>query len=381
MPGRHVRAARHPRGMRWLLGAGALLVAGAAGFATSPANASTTVNAQLSLSGVATKANVLGGSLVGIHPSDKVNFTASALPTAGLENIPALGSLLNTLLNPLLGQYQVVVNFSSSFPGGAQTVTLGGPTTGKCAGLSAKAFTFPNKGTYNFTWKVQYVLPLLLGCTKTSLSDTDLNQLATAGVKINASNQWVGQIVVADNPPAGGISIQLPSVQISPSLPVVGQLPALSIPGATLPTLKVAIPDLTKTGTKSSGTSAKTTKPGAGINYTQPGLSIPEQVVPKGAGDAGGGAGVGGYFPGVLPGSGSQLGNLPGLQNTNSAAGATAPGVTSQDSTGKNKTIDLASSSKSPSAQLPVILAIFSIIALALVAGTYARLFLLRRRT
>ncbi|HEV7206488.1 MAG TPA: hypothetical protein VGN18_17920, partial [Jatrophihabitans sp.] len=55
--------------------------------------------------------------------------------------------------------------------------------------------------------------------------------------------------------------------------------------------------------------------------------------------------------------------------------------VVTQDSTGKNKTIDLASADKSPSGQLPVILAILAIIALAMVAGTYARLYLIRRST
>src|SRR5579875_294043 len=199
MPGRHSapRAPRAPRAqrvkvlrsrLRWLAAAAALAMSGALLLAWSPAGASNTVDAQLSLSGVATSANIAGGTEIGVHPGDTVTFKASALPTAGLDNIPSLGPVLANALGGLLGQYQVVVSFDSSFPGGAQTVTLGGPTTGKCAGKPSVSFNFPNKGTYSFTWKVQYVLPILLGCSKDGLSDTDLNLLAKAGVKLNATN-------------------------------------------------------------------------------------------------------------------------------------------------------------------------------------------------
>jgi hypothetical protein len=109
-------------------------------------------------------------------------------------------------------------------------------------------------------------------------------------------------------------------------------------------------------------------------SYHPPALTVPEQVVPQGDGNAIFGAGGGGFNAGALPGT--QLGNLAPISG--STATASAP-LTTQDSAGKNKTIDLASSTKAPSGQLPVILAILAIIALALVAGTYARLFLLRR--
>ncbi|MDT4913896.1 MAG: hypothetical protein QOC66_3024, partial [Pseudonocardiales bacterium] len=243
MPGRHQTAPRSRPRLRWLVGLAGLSVAAATMLAFSPAGAATTVNAQLSLTGVATSANIAGGSQIGVHPGDTVNFKASALPTAGLENIPALGSLLNSLLSPLLGQYQVVASFSSSFPGGAQTVTLGGPATGTCKGLPAKAFTFPNKGTYAFTWKVQYVLPALLGCAKNGVSNANLNLLQKVGVALNATNSWVGKIVVADNPPKGGISIQLPGVSVAPNI-AGQQLPTLGVPGVSLPTLGVQVPNL-----------------------------------------------------------------------------------------------------------------------------------------
>ncbi len=103
-----------------------------------------------------------------MHPGDTVDFKASALPTAGLDNIPALGSLLSGVLNTLLGsQFQVVVSFDSGFSRASpniagQTLTLGGPTSGSCKGAADKAVTFPQTGTYSFTWTVQYVPP---GCS------------------------------------------------------------------------------------------------------------------------------------------------------------------------------------------------------------------------
>ena len=90
---------------------------------------------------------------------------------------------------------------------------------------------------WSFTWSVQYVLPGLFGCTKNGLNSTSMNQLQQAGIAINASNQWVGQVVVATDPPKGGISIQLPGIGAAPSLPVVGQLPGMSIAPQAAPTI------------------------------------------------------------------------------------------------------------------------------------------------
>ena len=384
MPGRHqLPPVRRPR-LRWLAsGAGGAIVA-AMLFAFFPASASadTTVNAQLSLTGVATKDNVAGGSQIGVHPGDTVDFKASAVPTAGLENIPALGSLLNNLLGPLGSTlYQVEVTFPSSFPGGAQTVKLGGPTSGACKGVPAKAIRFPDKGTFSFTWKVHYLAVGLLGCKDNGISDANLNLLRQAGVALNASNSWVGKIVVADNPPKGGISIQLPGVSVAPS--VAGhQLPTLGVPGVNLPTLGVGIPDL-NVGGKTPGSGGGKTTPPAGGSTSSGGtgneLPVPARVVPSGQGDAVFGNVGGGYFPGALPNT-SALGGGPAKLLPVSASGSSsaAPAV-NQDSTGKDKTIDLASNKAQSTGQFSVILAIIAIIALSVVAATYARLYLLRR--
>jgi hypothetical protein len=380
MPGRHQAAAsgRRPR-LRWLVAVAGGAVVGATLLAITPAAASSTVSAQLSLSGVATSANVLGGSEIGVHPGDKVVFKASALPTAGLENIPSLGPLLENLLATALGQYQVVVKFGSAFPGGAQTVTLGGPTTGNCAGLPSKSFTFPDKGTYAFTWKVQYVLPSLLGCAKNGLSDTDLNQLAKAGVALNANNSWVGKIIVADNPPKGGISIQLPGVSVAPN---IGghQLPTLGVPGVTLPTIAVPVPNLTSAvpGAGGSGNGGKTQKPTPAPVENNP-IPVPAQVVPgvNGGGLLGGG---GGYNVGALPGLGSVQGAGNGGQLP-TAASSPSPALKNaadQNPGAKRKTVELAASRPASTGEVWVVLAIVAVIALAFVAATYARLYLMR---
>jgi hypothetical protein len=368
--------------VRWLVGLAGISIAAATALAFTPAGAATTVNAQLSVTGVATASNIAGGSQIGVHPGDTVDFKASALPTAGLENIPALGSLLNSLLSPLLGQYQVVVAFGPSFPGGAQTVTLGGPKTGACKGLPSKSFTFPNKGSYSFTWKVQYVLPALLGCAKNGISSANLNLLQKVGVALNATNSWVGRVVVADNPPKGGISIQLPGVSVAPNI-AGHQLPTIGVPGITLPTIGVQIPNLNPSK-PAGGNSGGGAGSGGTTVPTLPGnvVPVPAQVVPRGSGD-----GVfydGAFNAGALPGTDSQGGNsglLPiGTGNGGSSAkkAASAAAAPDQKSTGKHKTIDLASG-RSSTGQLSVVLAIIAIIALTLVAATYARLYVLRK--
>ena len=382
MPGRHQSAPGSRPRLRWLVGLAGISVAAATALAFSPAGAATTVNAQLSLTGVATASNIAGGSQIGVHPGDTVDFKASVLPTAGLENIPALGGLLNSLLSPLLGQYQVVATFSSSFPGGAQTVTLGGPKTGACKGLPSKAFTFPNKGTYSFTWKVQYVLPALLGCQKNGVSSSNLNLLEKVGVALNATNSWVGTIVVADNPPKGGISIQLPGVSVAPNI-AGHQLPTLGVPGISLPTLGIQVPNLnpSKPGSGNGGGGSTS---GGTVVPTLPGnvVPVPAQVVPRGSGD-----GVftdGGFNAGALPGTDLQSGggsNLLPISTGNgktTAPAAAAAAAPDQKSSGKHKTIDLASG-RSSTGQLSVVLAIIAIIALTLVAATYARLYVLRK--
>lgn len=383
MPGRHQERPLGRRGLRWLSGAAGLAVAGAAVFAMTPASAAgSTTPAQLSLSGVATQGNVLGGTTIGVHPGDTVDFQASALPTAGLTNIPTIGAALNSLLGGLTGsQYQVVAHFSASFPGGARTVTLGGPTSGQCKGATDLPVTFPSTGTYAFSWTVQYVAPGLFGCSVGGPNGSDLNLLKSAGVALNAANQWTGQIVVATNPPPPGISIQLPSLGAAPSLPVVGNLPTLSLPSLTLPTIPLNVPSIvsglplpgapgSSSGNPGGGTSGGGTSPVVPVPAPT-GECVPCEVVPNPTAFPGFGA------VGPDAGSVTHLGSLlPDGQGASSAA--PQPSSSSAPVTTTTKTIDLAAN-KAPAAQMPVVLAIIAIIALSLVTATYARLYLLRR--
>jgi hypothetical protein len=369
MSGRH-QSSSVPRGRRALFSAvAAVTVAGlgALTLAFAPtASASTTTKAQLSLSGVATQSSPTGGSTVGIHPGDSVSFTASSAPTAGLDAL-GLSDLVSGVLN-LLATYQVQVDFSG-LPGGAKNTVLRGNT--------AKTFTFPKVGTYNFTWSAQSVG--LLGVVPINL---DGNQLKQAGIALNASNQYVGKIVVATDPPKGGISVQLPSVKVAPSLPVVGQLPTVSAPGIQAPTLSVSVPNLNPSK-PSRGSSAPSSGSKGGSTASKPAtvtndVPVPDRVVPNGDGNSvyGSTGGYGtdsGYYPGALGDTTSKLTTGSGGSAVSKSGSATT------NTKAKPKTVELASSRPS-SGQLPVILAIVAMIALVLVAGTYARLFLIKRQ-
>jgi hypothetical protein len=360
--------------VRWIAAVMALAVSGGIALAMAPANASSsTVRAQLSLSGVATQSNVLGGTTVGIHPGDTVDFQASALPTAGLDNIPTIGPALDKALVTLLGaQFEVVLTVGSSFPGGTHTVTIGGK--GHCAGVPDLPITFPAAGTYTFSWTVKYVLPGLLGCTANGVSDTSLNLLKKAGVALNATNQWVGAIVVATNPPAGGISIQLPGVSIAPNI-AGHQLPAVGLPGIALPTIPIDIPNLGNGLPKLPGA--------GGAGGLGGGNCVPCAVVPNtGLGPVGGSLGDSANQSGLGSVGTGVAANVPANVAANAPANVPAAGNSAKTAANvpiiATKEVTLAAN-KSSSGQLPVILALLAIIGLAVVTATYARLFLFRR--
>lgn len=366
------RRADHARrpGLRWLAGAVGLAVAALTVLVMQPAGAAAvTVRAQLSLSGVVTATSPLGGSTVGVHPGDSVTFQASLTPTAGLDAL-GLGALVDALNTA--GGITEVADFSQ-LPGASKLDTA---TTKASAyalsGTKSATFTFPTAGTYHFTWTARNLLGVI---------SLDGNQLAAAGIKLNAQNQYVGEIVVADNPPQGGISLQLPGVSVAPSLPVVGQLPTVGVPNVTAPTIPVAVPTIAP-GLPGSGGSAKSGgTPSSGVNYTPPGLTIPEQVVPKGDGAVAGpdlnadpNLSLGG-FGNPLPAAGS---NSTGTPHP-SASAATEPAAVPAGHAVSERPVEIAASPQSPSGQMPVILAIVAIIALSLVTATYARLYLLRK--
>ena len=373
MPGRHKSSTDRAGGARRLIG-----LAGIATLLFSltlmvPADASSTDSVQLSLTGLVDNNNPAGGSQIGIHPGDSINFSASAAPTAKIKSIAdtfVLGGVLNSLLGTT--GFQVTANFAN-LPGGHSNTVV--------TDRSRLHFTFSRVGNYSFTYKAQKVSVNLLGQKTIATVSLDGNQAKKAGVELNASNQYVGTIVVAKNPPAGGISVQLPSVSVHPK--VAGhQLPKITLPGVRLPTVRVPVPSLNKTKkstgtTKGSGSGSTSGGTAAGADKNQL-LPVPARVF--GAGTTGGSAGGGGFAGTGLQGS-SPVGN--GQQLSLGSAGSsggngTSNALGSQAAQSKKAAQDLAAN-KPPSAQLPIVLAILAVIALALVAATYARLFLLRR--
>src|SRR5882757_3815259 len=373
-----MRIGRSGRTARWLAGAVGLGIAVGTVVIAHPAGASTTVPTQLALSGIVTGKSPIGGSVVGIHPGDAIDLKAApaGLSTEGLNNIGIpLGDLLGSLIGTLVG-YQVVLHLPATFPGGKREVKLG-----PCGGKTDLKVAFPNKGTYNFTWSAYSVTVLpLLGCTLNQLK-LDGNQLKQAGVELNATNQWVGKIVVATDPPGGGLSVQLPGVSVSPKVGGVS-LPQVGLPGVNTGTLPVSLPSAglglpTPTPTPSTPSGGSS----GGINYTPPPGSIQDSVMPKGYGTPDDGL----HNPdsalnsvlqnGLRGGTGAVPNDLSGV------SGAAAPGASGAVPAPRPRTgqpIDLAAN-KAPAGQMPVLLAILAIIALSLVTATYARLYLMRR--
>lgn len=359
---------RAGRPRRWIAGAVGLAAAAAAiGLVATPAGAATTVNAQLSLSGVATATSPVGGSTIGIHPGDSVSFAAATAPTAGLEKL-GLSSLLTGLSGGITG-YQVVADFSH-LPGGAANTTLG------YHGRASVTFTFAKTGTYDFTWTAKSLQ--LLGLVPISL---DGNQLAKAGVKLNAANQYVGQVVVSANPPAGNIGVQLPSVGATPQVGPV-RLPPVKVPGTkvnvpvTVPS--TALPHLPSPGHAPSKPSSKPASSVPGLSYLPPGESNQDRVMPPGYDDNGGaGLGPNSDLAVLLNPHGAGIGVTPNGPAPDNGVAA-IPGA-STGKAGKARAVDVATSEPPVGQQMPVLLAIVAIIALSLVTAAYARLYLLRR--
>ncbi|WP_375486062.1 hypothetical protein [uncultured Jatrophihabitans sp.] len=380
MSGRHVHAAAGGRTRLWLAALAVGLVAALIAAFAGPANASSkTVNAQLSLSGLASADNPLGGSVIGVRPGDKVSFSAAGAPTAGLDKA-GLGGLVSGLSN-LLAKYRVSADFSG-LPGGAKNTILSGSTK--------RTFTFSAKRTYTFTWSFQSA-NILGQYSPLPPLDFSGNQLKKLGITLNASNQYVGKIVAATHPPQGGLSIQVPGVKAAPKVGGVA-LPTISIPGVNTPTIPTSVPNLNpgsgsgggggKSGGSGGGGGKATTKaPAPGVTYRPPAVSVPQQVVPggEGAGDVGGGSGGNGGFRLGVAGNSSN-GNLS-VGGVGGSSGSTSTSGAGSQNGGTQKTVDLASSSGSPSGSLPVLLAILAVLTLATVAGIYARLYLLGRKT
>lgn len=368
-----MRIRRSSRTTRLVAGVAGLGVAVGAIVIAHPAGASTTVSTQLSFSGVTTSSSPVGGSVVGIHPGDSVDLKPATVPTQGLNTLGVpLGDLVGNVLGGVTG-YQVVLHLPANFPGGKRDVKLGA-----CGAKPDLKVNFPNAGTYQFTWSA-YAVNLLCLVPGSPIT-LDGNAAKKYGIALNASDQWIGKVVAATDPPAGGLSIQLPGVSVAPSVGGV-QLPTVGVPGANLPTVPVVPPSLNPgLPTRSTPTAPGGSSGSGGINYTPPGGLIQDSVVPKGYGPNEGS----GHDPdaalnsvllnGLHGGTGVVPNPLSGGAVPGAADGKAAPPVPTRS----GQPIDLAAN-RAPAGQMPVLLAILAIIALSLVTATYARMYLMRR--
>lgn len=355
MPGRHQIAPTRRFGLRWILGAAlAILVAAATalGLAITPANATSAVTATFGVTGVSQKPACpvsIGGSAVYVKPGQELDLQTSLV---GI-NLNLLSGLSLSAPNSLGGTLVI------DPPGSQKPQTYKLPDTKSITGLAA--------GNYPFTW------------TATSALGVPL-RLNLGALQAGAKLVWTGTIHVTSDAADCGLSVSLPSVHVSASAPGLPPI-NVGIPGVSGPTLSV--PTLPSLPGLPGG---KQTQPGGGGGGTNPGGSnlgngsgpVQQGVVPVGDNaNVYPGAGAGGFnalpLPNILNSNGGTSGLLP-VPAANTGAKATSK----QHSAGKNKPVDLASN-KSETGQLSVILAIIAVIALTLVAATYARLYVLRK--
>jgi hypothetical protein len=359
MPGRHqVGSARRPR-VRWLVGVagGAALAAtllalnsGSAGASTDP------VTATFGVTGVATdncKVST-GGTDVYVKPGQELDVKTSII------GLTLLGRPLDlSKLASLDGRF--VIDPQAQNP---RTLDI----TNKVQKITDLA-----PGDHVWKWTVSTVklgvLPIPLG-------------LSSNAVRAGAKLSWDGIIHVTPNAANCGIAVQLPSVSASVSvsgLPPIG----IGIPGVkiSLPVnVPTSVPSLPGTG----GSRGSTGHHKGG--HPQPSaidnpIPVPAKVVP-GAGGGGllGGGPAGGIPLGPIAGGSDPLTGVGAAAPTSTPSVAAAPGqLPRQNSAGKHKTIDLAANRPASTSEVWIVLAIVAVIALAFVAATYARLYLLKR--
>lgn len=354
MPARHQAMPRRRRlGLRLLVGAAGGAVVGATLLSFASAGATTDpVGATFGVTGVATSNCPVstGGTDVYVSPGQELDVKSSVL------GLTVLGLPLDLSKVASLDGSLVID------PGSTNAINLDiTGTVQKVTGLA----------TGNHAWKWTVSSVKLLGGLSVPLN------LSSSAVNAGAKLTWTGTIHVTSAAAKCGIAVQLPSV--SASVSVTGLPPiAVGIPGVKI-SVPVNVPSAGGSlpvigGNKSTGNTGKHTSapPTAGNNP----IPVPARVVPGvngggllGAGNAGGG---------VVPGAGQNAGT--GSQPTESVTGAAVKQVApSQNSTGKQKTIDLAASPSSSTGEVWVVLAIVAVIALAFVAATYARLYLIKR--
>lgn len=338
----------------WL---GVTLAGAAAGAATlavvlgaTPASAeATSTTATLTVTGVLDSNCTVstGGTTVYVAPGGTIDFRAAlagiSVDVAPVGVIPLTTSSVASFVDTL------IINGDTAHPHsvtGTQDYVLSGVS-----------------GNLSFSWSATSVqllpIPLLLpqGLTVPLNADTVVPSSLPVGAKL----AWNGAISTSKTATCG-ISAQLPGVSATVG-PVKVSVPPVALPSVTLPALP-ALPGGSSAPAAGSGSSAGSGS-GSGIGYTDPGQQVPAGVVPKGDGglNAQGGGGTGG-------------GGADGKHAARPGTGVLSPGASA---TTAAKTVDLSSAKTPSAAQIPVVLAILAILALALVTAMYARMYLLRR--
>lgn len=349
---------------------------------TAPAQASSTVEVQLTLSGVASPDNPTGGSRVGVHPGDSVVLHASAIPTAG-----APGALSGPLSGLVAGAAGLQVKIlGGNLPGVGYPFTLG--KVANCPGAASLPLRSLAQGTYSFRYVVERISLLtgvVTGCNRTTVTPThdQLGALTKDNVKVTDNAVYSGSIVVATNPPGGQIGVQLPQQSISVKAGPVHT--SVNLPGANVG-VPNPVPGITSNLPKppglpgaGNGSSGKKGSSG-GVNYSPPGLTVPEEVMPH-AVNYGGAGGQQYQAPGSLPAR-SVGGHIVAAPANVTATAAQPADPSNVANAGLSKPVGLGDNSNGGlfGKQLPVVLAIAAILALSLVTAGYARMMLLRRR-
>lgn len=312
----------------------------------------------------------LGGNEIWIKPGDLIDFKSTL---AGVDSSKLPLGLLNDLTGKLVG-----LNVTATIDSGSskQTVKVAAGKTTTFPSSTQKALA---KGDHKITWTANSVS--VLGLLPIPLQ--------ASALKSGASLSWQGVIHVTPDAPKCKLGVSTPRVDVSLG-PIKVTVPQqnVSVPGVTLPNDVPSLPNLSpnlpgKSTTAPSSSAPTSSAPAPGYELSGP--SVPEQVVPGGSADS-----VYTGTPGILAsGDGGFAGILPKLGDSlgakKSSGGASTTGGGNADTAGaapvsQDKTVELAADPGTPSSQLPVILAILAIIALALVAGTYARLFLLKQK-
>jgi hypothetical protein len=359
MPGRHQAGPRRRPRLRWLVGVagGAALAATLVVLTSGTAGASVDpVKATFGVTGVSTSNCPIstGGTDVYVLPGQELDVKSSIVGLT-LLGVPLDLSKLASLDGAL------IINPKSANPIKLDITN----TIQKVTGLTT--------GNHAWKWTVRTVK---VGTLAVPLG------LSSDALKAGAKLTWTGTIHVTSAAANCGIAVQLPSVSASVSvtgLPPIG----VGIPGVKV-SVPVNVPTSVPTGNLPGTGGSKTgSNDGGHPHSSKPAnnpIPVPARVVPGADGSGLLGSGI--DFGGVLPGANSidsgQVPDVPAEPRSGSGAN-TAAGLPDQTSAGKNKTIDLAASEPASTGEVWVVLAIVAVIALAFVAATYARLYLMKR--